>query len=102
MHMREKLRQRAVAAESENHARRAENVAGHKTESGNRRARDQDRSTDVAEKFRGRFGERRDWAAIDAWVAATLAAWYGLAPADLPAVFPNLSKFASSNLGFLG
>jgi len=34
--------------------------------------------------------------------AATLAAWYGLAPADMPAVFPNLSKFASSNLGFLG
>ena len=34
--------------------------------------------------------------------AATLAAWYGLAPADLPAVFPNISRFASSNLGFLG
>ena len=34
--------------------------------------------------------------------AATLGAWYGLAPTDLPAVFPNLSKFASSNLGFLG
>jgi uncharacterized protein (DUF1501 family) len=39
--------------------------------------------------------------AIDQY-AATLAAWYGLAPADVPAVFPNLSKFASSNLGFLG
>jgi uncharacterized protein (DUF1501 family) len=34
--------------------------------------------------------------------AATLAAWYGLAPVDVPAVFPNLSKFALSNLGFLG
>ena len=33
--------------------------------------------------------------------AATLAAWYGLAPADVPAVFPNLSTFAKSNLGFL-
>jgi uncharacterized protein (DUF1501 family) len=33
--------------------------------------------------------------------AATLSAWYGLAPADVPAVFPNLSKFATSNLGFL-
>jgi uncharacterized protein (DUF1501 family) len=33
--------------------------------------------------------------------AATLAAWYGLAPADVPAVFPNLSTFATSNLGFL-
>ena len=34
--------------------------------------------------------------------AATLAAWYGLAPADVPAVFPNLSVFPTSNLGFLG
>lgn len=34
--------------------------------------------------------------------AATLAAWYGLAPTDVPAVFPNLSKFAKANLGFLG
>jgi len=33
--------------------------------------------------------------------AATLAAWYGLAPADVPTVFPNLSKFAPQNLGFL-
>jgi uncharacterized protein (DUF1501 family) len=34
--------------------------------------------------------------------AATLASWYGLAPADVPAVFPNLFQFAPSNLGFLG
>jgi uncharacterized protein (DUF1501 family) len=34
--------------------------------------------------------------------AATLANWYGLAPSDLAAVFPNLSKFAAANLGFLG
>ncbi len=33
--------------------------------------------------------------------AATLAAWYGLASADVPTVFPNLSKFAPQNLGFL-
>jgi uncharacterized protein (DUF1501 family) len=33
--------------------------------------------------------------------AATLATWYGLAGSDLATVFPNLSKFASSNLGFL-
>ncbi len=33
--------------------------------------------------------------------AATLASWYGLAPADMTAVFPNLSTFATSNLGFL-
>jgi len=34
--------------------------------------------------------------------AATLATWYGLAPADLAAVFPNVSKFATNNLGFMG
>jgi uncharacterized protein (DUF1501 family) len=34
--------------------------------------------------------------------AATLATWYGLAPTDLAAVFPNLSKFSPANLGFLG
>jgi uncharacterized protein (DUF1501 family) len=34
--------------------------------------------------------------------AATLANWYGLASADLPAVFPLIGRFATSNLGFLG
>jgi len=34
--------------------------------------------------------------------AATLSAWYGLAPSDIPKVFPNLSKFPTQNLGFLG
>lgn len=33
--------------------------------------------------------------------AATLSAWYGLAPSDIPKVFPNLSKFPTQNLGFL-
>lgn len=33
--------------------------------------------------------------------AATLARWYGLAPADQTAVFPNIGNFATSNLGFL-
>jgi len=33
--------------------------------------------------------------------AATLATWYGLSPADLPAVFPLISRFATTNLGFL-
>jgi len=32
---------------------------------------------------------------------ATLARWYGVAPVDLPAVFPLIGNFASSNLGFL-
>ena len=34
--------------------------------------------------------------------AATLATWYGLAPTDIPTVFPNLSRFSSQNLGFMG
>jgi len=34
--------------------------------------------------------------------AATLAAWYGLPSGLLTSVFPNLSKFATQNLGFLG
>jgi len=34
--------------------------------------------------------------------AATLSAWYGLAPTDIPKVFPNLVKFPTQNLGFLG
>jgi uncharacterized protein (DUF1501 family) len=33
--------------------------------------------------------------------AATLATWYGLSSADLPAVFPLISRFATPNLGFL-
>jgi len=34
--------------------------------------------------------------------AATLATWYGLAPADFPAVFPLLSHFTPNTLSFLG
>ena len=33
---------------------------------------------------------------------ATLASWFGVAPADLPSIFANLSNFQTSNLGFLG
>jgi uncharacterized protein (DUF1501 family) len=33
--------------------------------------------------------------------AATLASWYGVAPSDLPIVFPNIGRFATSNLGFM-
>lgn len=33
--------------------------------------------------------------------AATLANWYGLSSADLPAVFPLIGRFATSNLGFM-
>ena len=34
--------------------------------------------------------------------AATLASWFGVANTDLPAIFPNLANFTTSNLGFLG
>ena len=33
--------------------------------------------------------------------AATLAAWYGVAPSDIATVFPFLSRFSPTNLGFL-
>jgi uncharacterized protein (DUF1501 family) len=33
---------------------------------------------------------------------ATLAQWFGVAPANLASVFPNIANFASNNLGFLG
>ena len=33
--------------------------------------------------------------------AATLSRWYGLDPADIPLVFPNINNFSTSNLGFL-
>jgi uncharacterized protein (DUF1501 family) len=33
--------------------------------------------------------------------AATLASWFGVSPAQLSTIFPNLSAFSSSNLGFV-
>jgi len=33
--------------------------------------------------------------------AATLATWYGVAASDLPIVFPNIGRFATSDLGFM-
>jgi uncharacterized protein (DUF1501 family) len=33
--------------------------------------------------------------------SATMASWFGVADSDLPAVFPNIGRFASPNLGFL-
>jgi uncharacterized protein (DUF1501 family) len=33
--------------------------------------------------------------------AATLASWYGVAPADIPTVFPLIGRFTTSDLGFL-
>jgi len=34
--------------------------------------------------------------------AATMAKWFGVADADMPAIFPNLANFTTANLGFLG
>lgn len=34
--------------------------------------------------------------------AATLASWYGVSAADLPIVFPNIGRFPTADLGFLG
>ncbi|GAA5175161.1 DUF1501 domain-containing protein [Niveibacterium umoris] len=34
-------------------------------------------------------------------MAATLARWFGVAEGDLPTLFPNLPRFASSDLGFM-
>jgi uncharacterized protein (DUF1501 family) len=39
--------------------------------------------------------------AVDQY-GATLANWFGVAPADLGTVFPNLDAFATRNLGFMG
>jgi uncharacterized protein (DUF1501 family) len=33
--------------------------------------------------------------------AATLAQWFGVAPADLPSVFPNLANFSAPTLAFI-
>jgi hypothetical protein len=34
--------------------------------------------------------------------AAALAAWFGVAPADLPSIFPNLANFTAPALGIMG
>jgi uncharacterized protein (DUF1501 family) len=35
-------------------------------------------------------------------VGATLAKWFGVATGDMPTVFPNVSNFATDDLGFMG
>ena len=34
--------------------------------------------------------------------AATLASWFGVSGSDLPLVFPNIGRFSTSDLGFMG
>ena len=48
-------------------------------------------------------GARGRWiptTAVDQF-GATLALWFGVAPSDLPIVFPNIGRFATPNLGFM-
>ncbi|MGD1092249.1 MAG: DUF1501 domain-containing protein [Bryobacteraceae bacterium] len=33
---------------------------------------------------------------------ATFAQWFGVAPANLPQIFPNIGNFTNNNLGFMG
>jgi len=54
--------------------------------------------TDTGSSARGRWIPT---IAVDQY-AATLASWYGLGSADMPAVFPNLDRFDLPTLGFLG
>jgi uncharacterized protein (DUF1501 family) len=39
--------------------------------------------------------------AIDQY-GATLASWFGVQPSSLTSIFPNLSNFSTTTLGFLG
>jgi uncharacterized protein (DUF1501 family) len=34
--------------------------------------------------------------------SATLATWFGVSAGNLQVVLPNIGRFASSNLGFMG
>lgn len=54
--------------------------------------------TDQGSRARGRWIPTT---AVDQY-GATLAAWFGVSAADLPAVFPNLGRFGQASLGFLG
>ena len=56
-----------------------------------------DDDADNGSGARGRFVPTQS---IDQY-AATMANWYGLQPADLGYVFPNISRFATSDLGFM-
>jgi uncharacterized protein (DUF1501 family) len=46
------------------------------------------------------YGQIIPTLAVDQY-AATLASWFGVGSGDLATVFPNLGRFASSNLGFV-
>lgn len=47
------------------------------------------------------WGQIIPTASVDQY-AATIARWYGVPPTDMATVFPNIGRFASSDLGFMG
>ncbi len=53
--------------------------------------------TDSGTSARGRWIPT---AAVDQY-GATLASWFGVTSADLPAVFPNIGRFSGADLGFM-
>jgi uncharacterized protein (DUF1501 family) len=53
--------------------------------------------TDVGGNARGRWIPT---VAIDQY-GATLASWLGINSSDLPAIFPNIGRFSTANLGFM-
>jgi uncharacterized protein (DUF1501 family) len=57
-----------------------------------------DNDTDQGASARGRWIPT---AAIDQY-GATLASWFGVSDVDLQAVFPNIGRFNTANLGFMG
>ncbi|MEO8672915.1 MAG: DUF1501 domain-containing protein [Tahibacter sp.] len=46
------------------------------------------------------YGQIIPTASVDQY-AATIARWYGVAPADMATVFPNIGRFATPDLGFM-
>jgi len=54
--------------------------------------------TDQGTNARGRWIPTT---AVDQY-GATLASWFGVSNADLQAVFPNITRFNTANLGFMG
>ena len=54
--------------------------------------------TDDGNNARGRWIPTT---AVDQY-GATLASWFGVSDTDLPAVFPNIGRFNTANLGFMG
>lgn len=55
---------------------------------------------DDADNWTGARGRWIPTASVEQY-GATLARWFGVPAADLPSVFPNISNFSQTNLGFM-